>query len=71
MAKKFHELDKDGSGLLDMTEMKVFVSQMEAKGRFPDGVPEDIYDQILKMADKNADDKISFAEWMAWIGGPG
>ena len=53
-----------------MEEMKVFVSDCEKAGKFPNGVPADIYEQILKMADKNADDKISYAEFEAWIGGP-
>ncbi len=44
MQQRFNALDKDGSGLLDMEEMKVFVSDMEKLGRFPDGVPADIYE---------------------------
>ncbi len=63
----FIDLDADKDGLLDKAECMVFVSNMEKKGRFPDGVPADIHEQILKMADKDGDQKISYPEFNAWI----
>merc|ERR1711879_50899 len=58
LEKLFHELDKSGDGHLDGTELRELLKRSGRK--FSD----DDVDKIIKDADRNGDNKISFQEFM-------